>query len=45
MGCWEARADYSYLRATYDANGTLFTGARTVTVAAAPRSRACRAIP
>jgi outer membrane receptor protein involved in Fe transport len=32
-GAWEARADYSYLRATYDANGTLFTGARTVTVA------------
>ena len=31
-GAWRASADYSYLRATYDANGTLFTGARTVTV-------------
>lgn len=29
---WRAHADYSYLRATYDADGTLFTGARTVTV-------------
>ena len=31
-GAWRARADYSYLRATYDADGTLFTGARTVMV-------------
>ena len=31
-GAWRASADYSYLRATYDANGTLFTGARTVRV-------------
>ncbi len=31
-GAWRASADYSYLRATYDADGTLFTGARTVTV-------------
>ncbi|KQQ92422.1 TonB-dependent receptor [Massilia sp. Leaf139] len=31
-GAWRAHADYSYLRATYDADGTLFTGARTVTV-------------
>lgn len=31
-GALRARADYSYLRATYDADGTLFTGARTVTV-------------
>ncbi|MFC5513386.1 TonB-dependent receptor [Massilia jejuensis] len=31
-GAWRASADYSYLRATYDADGTLFTGARTVQV-------------
>lgn len=31
-GAWRISADYSYLRATYDAGGTLFTGARTVTV-------------
>jgi outer membrane receptor protein involved in Fe transport len=31
-GLLRASIDYSYLRATYDAAGTLFTGARTVTV-------------
>ncbi|THC39247.1 TonB-dependent receptor [Massilia sp. Mn16-1_5] len=31
-GALRASADYSYLRATYDADGTLFTGARTVVV-------------
>jgi outer membrane receptor protein involved in Fe transport len=31
-GPLRASVDYSYLRATYDADGTLFTGARTVTV-------------
>jgi len=31
-GAWRAQADYSYLRASYEADGTLFTGARTVTV-------------
>jgi outer membrane receptor protein involved in Fe transport len=31
-GPLRASVDYSYLRATYDAAGTLFTGARTVTV-------------
>jgi outer membrane receptor protein involved in Fe transport len=31
-GALRASADYSYLQASYDADGTLFTGARTVTV-------------
>ena len=31
-GAWRASAGYGYLRATYDAQGTLFTGARTVAV-------------